>query len=195
MLPAEQLDEWGLVAPHLAATIPSKPVDMMDLSVPDSGKSQLWFPMLHATDEPNVWGAGTLLAALEGLPAPTNYDTMSTGMSDSGYTQPLSQLENSNTNIGIEAPGDKESLNEAGEALCTISGSLEGQEGADENHLHGCEQEDVRQTTRLERLEWVFVDQPKIDILQLFERWNWVFPKDEEHCPGSCGLEGWCFEG
>lgn len=153
MLPAEQLNEWGLVAPHLAATIPSIPVDMMDLSVPDSGKSQLWFPMLYTTDEPNVWGAGNLLAALEGLPAPTNYNTINTGMSDSGYTQPLSQLENSNTNIGIEVPGDKESLNEAGKALCTISESLEGQEGANENHLHGCKQEDVRQTTRLDRLE------------------------------------------
>jgi hypothetical protein len=101
----------------------------------------------------------------------------------SKHAQPLSEhLGGSNDNFRIEiVAGSEEPVSEA---LCTI---------AYENHLQGCEQEDVRQASRLDtqisidRLEWVFVDQyhrqPKIDIREL--RWNWVFPKDEEHRPSS----------
>jgi hypothetical protein len=195
----DELDEWGLLATHLTASIPSTPVDcnMIDLSVPDSGTSQLRLPMLYRTDELNCWetGAENPLAALERPSTPVDYDMMITSVPDSGHPQHLSQhLESSNTNIGIEiVAGEEESVSEAGKVLCRMSESLEGRDGVGENHLQGREQDDMRQASRLDtqilidRLEWVFVEQhptqPKIDIRPLIERWNWVFPKDEGASP------------
>lgn len=205
----KELDQWGLVATHLVAARPSTlaDCDMMDSRVPDSGKSQIRSPMLDTTDESNCWeAAGNPLVA--GIPpasperptSPVDYDTIKISVPDSGRTRFLSQLpERSNTNIGVEiSVWGTGSVNEA---RSTISDSLAGQEGANENHLQGCDQENVRQASMLEarvlidRSEWVFVDQhprqPKIDIRQLIERWDWVFPKDGEYRPGSRSLGSW----